>query len=136
MKRAAILVLSLALVVGFVAAMAEPAVGGTYSGYWKGTTGQSKVIKFHVTPKDTIDTMSATIHIPTDCGSVDLTLKHTFKPPLAIGSNGAFTYAAGETTWKGTFTGSKTSKGKLTSSYEDPVYGCSGTKTVTWSAKR
>jgi hypothetical protein len=125
----------LVLVVGGTGAAASV----SYAGSWQGATGQGKVIKFHVTTGNQIDSASVSMTIVfSNCsGSTTFTTTNPdFDPPFAI-TNAKFKFTMGsnpKTTVMGSFASATAASGSMTGTFSDPITGCKGTKTTTWTA--
>lgn len=131
-----------------LAALPLLAFGGTttvsgsvsHAGSWKGLTGQHKVILFHVTARNKIDTATATMKIPfQNCGgNVTFTTKADLDPPVAI-RHAKFHFRAGSNprvSVTGHFSSATRASGSMTGTFSDPVSGCMGKKTTSWTARK
>ena len=110
----------------------------SYAGSWKGLTGQDKVIRFHVTARNKIDTATVTMKVPfQNCsGSTTFTSSADFDPPAAI-TSAKFRLRLGSNprvSVTGHFRSATRAAGSMTGTFSDPVTGCQGTKTTSWTA--
>jgi hypothetical protein len=113
----------------------QAAPSGTYSGTWKGKTGQGEAITFKVSSGDVVKSLKVTYSIP-QCG---VTATTTLSKQSASAKSGKFTLTAdfgtGGITVKGTMASAKKANGTLKASFT-PVFGCQGSIKTSWSAKR